>query len=85
MSSMIESEDETHPEHTRRTNIVEADLKYIGIDTTELESYKQVEPRDGGKKLGFAIRTGLSLALEVELEKVENLCFELLRNWLNCE
>ena len=48
---------------------------YFGIDTTELESYKQVEPRDGGKKLGFAIRTGLSLALWIDFEQVRDLCF----------
>ena len=62
---------------------IEADLKYIGTDTTELESYKQVEPRDGGKKLGFAIRTGLSLALEVEILQVRDLCFALRLSWLN--
>ena len=45
----------------------------------------QVEPRDGGKKLGFAVRTGLSLALEIELEQVRDLCFALLRSWLNRE
>ena len=55
------------------------------IETTEVESYKQVEPRDGGKKHGFAIRTGLSLALQIGLEQVENLCFALLRIWLNRE
>ena len=33
------------------------------IDTTKLESYKQVEPRDGGKKPGLGRRTGSSLAL----------------------
>ena len=55
------------------------------IDTTVLESYKQVEPRDGGKKLGFAIRTGLSLALEIEFEQVRDLCFALRISWLNRE
>ena len=60
-------------------------MKNTGIDTTDLKSYKQVEPRDVGKKLGFAIRTGLSLALEIELEQVRDLCFALLRSWLNRE
>ena len=55
-------------------------LEYNRIDTTELESYKQVEPRDGGKKLGFAIKTGLSLAVEIELEQLRDLCFALLRS-----
>ena len=32
------------------------------IDTAELESFKQVEPRGGGKKLGFAKRTGSSFS-----------------------
>ena len=44
-------------------NIIEAELKYTGIDTAELESYKQVEPRDEFKKFGLANRTGSSLAL----------------------
>ena len=55
------------------------------INTTELESYKQVEPRDGGKKLCFAIRTCLSLALEVEILQVWDLCFALGISWLNRE
>ena len=38
------------------------------IDTTELESYKQVEPRDEGKKLGFAKRTGSSFSGMLEIE-----------------
>ena len=58
-------------------NIIEAELKYTRIHTTELESYKKCEPRDGGKKLGFAKRTGLSLALEIEILHVRDLCFAL--------
>ena len=46
----------------RRIARIEAELNIIE-HTTELESYKQVEPRDGGKKPGFAQRTGSSLAL----------------------
>ena len=58
--------------------------KRIEETKTELQSYKQVEPRDKGKKPGFAKRTGLSLASEIELElEVRDLCFALLRSWLN--
>ena len=74
------------PPKTRATNkYIRGGFEKYGIDTTELESYKLVEPRDGGKKLGFAIGTRLSLALEIELEQVRDLCFALLRSWLNRE
>ena len=44
-------------------NIIEGELEYSELNTTMLESSKQVETRNGGKNLGLAERTGLSAAL----------------------
>ena len=42
--------------------IIKADLEYTGIHTPESESYKQAEPRDGGKKVYLAKSTDSSQA-----------------------
>ena len=41
--------------------MIEAELEDTVRDTTEWESYDQIEPRDGGKKLGLAKSTVSSL------------------------
>ena len=66
-SSMIECEVGITRKMCQKQTCLRRNWNILEFDTTELESYKQVEPRDGGKKLGFAERTtGLLLALGAE-------------------
>ena len=65
----------------------EVELEYTGTYTTELESYKQVEPRDGGRNLAEQNDVSRLLLREkkIEFPHVKNLPFVLQLSWRKCE
>ena len=54
----MECEVEITRKNVRSTNIIEADMEYIRVDTTKVESYKHFESRDGGPETLLGEKTG---------------------------